>query len=71
MTRRIEPGKPCKLGAHSDEEGTNFALFSAHAQKVELCLFDEAGKTETDRIALPERSGSIWHGYVPGLKPGA
>ncbi|WP_425072453.1 glycogen debranching protein GlgX [Sagittula sp. S175] len=71
MTERYEtkPGRPNRLGANWDGEGTNFALFSDHAHKVTLCLFDEGGK-ETQRIDLPERSGAIWHGYVPGLAPG-
>ena len=66
MTR----GKPSPLGAHFDGEGVNFAVFSAHADKVELCLFDETGAKELQRLALPERQGDIWHGYVSGLKPG-
>jgi isoamylase len=49
----------------------NFALFSAHATKVELCLFDRAGKEEQQRIELPEFTDEIWHGYVSGLGPGA
>ncbi len=67
----IQPGSPSRLGAHFDGEGVNFALFSEHASRVNLCLFTEDGKTELVRLALPERNGAIWHGYVPGLKPGA
>jgi isoamylase len=67
--REIRPGDYTRLGAHYDGEGVNFALFSAYADKVELCLFDGAG-AETDRIALPEFTNEIWHGYVPGLKAG-
>ncbi len=63
-------GNPDKLGAHADKSGVNFALFSAHATKVELCLFDETGTIETARIPLPERTDDIWHGHVEGLKPG-
>ncbi|MBP0482476.1 glycogen debranching protein GlgX [Sagittula salina] len=62
-------GRGNRLGAHWDGEGTNFALFSDHAHKVTLCLFDAAG-VETHRIDLPERSGAIWHGFIPGLAPG-
>src|SRR5690606_15760070 len=52
-------------------EGVNFALYSEFATKVELCLFDSPeSKTESLRIALPERSHQIWHGYIPELKPG-
>ena len=66
----IEAGKPDQLGAVYDGHGVNFSIFSAHATKVELCLFDETGQNETGRITLPEKTGDIWHGYLPGLKPG-
>ncbi len=52
------------------EPGVNFALFSANATHVELCLFDDGGKTETTRIKLPEYTNEVFHGYVPGLRPG-
>ena len=64
------PGSPFPLGATPDDEGVNFALFSRHAAKVELCLFDESGKRETQRITLRERTDFVWHGYVPGMRPG-
>jgi isoamylase len=67
---RVWPGLPIPLGATWDGEGVNFALFSAHAEKVELCLFDERGKGETARIPLPEFTHEIWHGYFPDVKPG-
>lgn len=67
----IQPGNPSRLGAHFDGEGVNFALFSEHASRVNLCLFAEDGTTELIRLAMPERNGAVWHGYVPGLKPGA
>ena len=54
-----------------DGKGVNFALFSANATRVELCLFDEEGKEERQRIDLPEFTDEIWHGYVPTLEPGA
>ena len=66
---RVWPGKPYPLGATWDGSGTNFALFSAHAEKVELCLFDDAGK-EAARVALPEYTHEIWHGYLPDVRPG-
>jgi len=66
---KLGPGNPRPLGATSDGRGVNFALFSANATRVDLCLFDENG-TETARIALPEYTDEIWHGYVPGLAPG-
>ena len=49
----------------------NFALFSANATRVELCLFDERGRSETTRIELPEYIDEIWHGYIPHVRPGA
>ncbi|MDP9812289.1 glycogen operon protein [Rhizobium tibeticum] len=65
----IEPGDFAMLGATPTEGGVNFALFSAHAERVELCLFDVEGRNET-RISLPEYTNEIWHGHIPGLKPG-
>lgn len=67
----MQPGNPSRLGAHFDGDGVNFALFSEHASRVSLCLFAEDGTTELTRLALPERNGAVWHGYVPGLMPGA
>jgi isoamylase len=58
------------LGATPDGEGVNFALFSTHAEKVELCLFDSSGSREEGRIALPEYTDAVWHGYLPGAAPG-
>ena len=68
--RRIQPGSPSPLGATWDGRGVNFALFSEHAEKVELCLFEPGGKRETERIVLPEYTNQIWHGYIVGLHPG-
>ena len=58
------------LGATFDGKGTNFALFSSSAQKVELCLFDEKGLNETSRIEIKENDCNIWHIYLEGIKPG-
>jgi len=66
----ILPGEHTRLGANCDDEGVNFAVFSAHAQRVELCIFSDDGKSEVERLVLPEFTNEIWHGYVPGLKPG-
>lgn len=66
----IKAGRACELGAVFDGDGTNFALFSAHAERVELCLFDESGGTETARITLPEYTDEVFHGYLPGIGPG-
>jgi isoamylase len=67
---RVTEGTPAHLGAKADANGVNFALFSANATRVELCLFDADGKRETARIPLPEYTDEVWHGYVPGLAPG-
>jgi glycogen operon protein len=69
-TRDILPGDPRLLGARFDGAGANFALFSTHAERVELCIFDAKGKREVERLTLPEYTDEIWHGYVPGLGPG-
>ncbi|WP_295976121.1 glycogen debranching protein GlgX [uncultured Xanthomonas sp.] len=71
LTRRsrIREGLPYPLGATWDGLGVNFALYSAHATKVELCLFDDRGR-EIERIALPEYTDEIWHGYLPDARPG-
>jgi isoamylase len=68
--RSIVAGDHTRLGAVYDGQGVNFAVFSENATKIELCLFSPDGQRETDRVALPDRTGAIWHGYVPGLKPG-
>ncbi|MBD8643221.1 MULTISPECIES: glycogen debranching protein GlgX [unclassified Stenotrophomonas] len=65
---RVREGRPFPQGATFDGEGTNFALFSAHATRVDLCLFDDAGNEE--RIELPEYTNEVWHGYLPDVKPG-
>ncbi len=65
------PGDFRTLGATWDGQGVNFALFSAHAERVELCLFDDSGQRETGRYVMPEQTHDIWHGYLPGLRPGA
>ena len=62
------PGAPYPLGATYDGSGTNFALFSEVAERVDLCLFDDKGK-ET-KIRLPERDAFVWHGYLPNVGPG-
>ena len=67
---RVKEGSPAAHGAIWDGDGTNFTLFSAHATKVELCLFDSLGERECERIALPEYTDQIWHGYVPEVHPG-
>ncbi|MFL9824505.1 glycogen debranching protein GlgX [Rhodoplanes sp. SY1] len=67
---RVEPGAPYPLGATFDGRGTNFAIFSANAEKIELCLFDNSGRRETDRIVLPAVTEDVWHAYLPQVVPG-
>ncbi len=66
----IREGRPFPLGATWDGLGVNFALFSAHATKVELCLFDLNGERELERIELPEYTDEVWHGYLRDARPG-
>jgi len=68
---RVREGNAQAHGAIWDGKGTNFTLFSANATKVEVCLFDSAGETELERIALPEYTDLIWHGYIPDVHPGS
>src|SRR6185295_1988144 len=70
MTSRLSGGAPSTLGATPDRHGTNFALASVHAERVELCLFDETGQRELERIPLPERTGDVWHGHVADVRAG-
>ena len=67
---RLSSGLPHPLGATWDGRGTNFALFSANAEGVELCLFDRQGRREVERIALPECTEDVWHGYLNDVIPG-
>jgi isoamylase len=75
-TPALEAGSPQPLGAYWTGRGTNFAVFSAHAERVELCLFDESGRQEIARLDLPARTENLWHGFLParfggpGLKYG-
>ncbi|PYG27978.1 glycogen debranching protein GlgX [Pelagimonas varians] len=66
----LSGGTANTLGAHHDGEGVNFAVFSENATRVELCLFSADGSTEQARIALPERTGPVWHGYLSDLPVG-
>ena len=68
---KLLPGQPYPLGATWDGKGVNFALFSQHAEAVELCLFDAArNRRETTRIKLPQKTQHVWHGYLPDVRPG-
>ncbi|WP_347917737.1 glycogen debranching protein GlgX [Paracoccus marcusii] len=68
QTIAMTAGRPTPLGATFDGAGVNFAVFSQHAERAVLCLFDERNR-ET-RVDLPEREGHVWHGHVEGLRPG-
>ncbi len=67
---RLREGLPYPCGASWDGRGTNFALFSAHATRVELCLFDAPHGREIERITLPEYTNQIFHGRLDGIGPG-
>src|SRR5215468_2326595 len=67
---RASAGAPYPLGATVGRRGTNFALFSAHAERIELCLFDATGTREHARVIVPERTGDIWHVHLADVKPG-
>jgi len=66
----VWPGRPYPRGATWDGQGVNFALFSEHAERVELCLFNPSGRREGQRIELRERTDHVWHCYLPEARPG-
>ena len=66
MSSGLKPGKSAPLGATVCKQGVNFALFSEHAERVELCLFGHDGKQAEQRFDLVRRSDDIWHGLLPG-----
>ena len=68
--REVGPGSPESLGVTPGPHGANVAVFSAHATAIELCLYDRAGQREVERIALPERTGDVRHGFVAGVAAG-
>jgi glycogen operon protein len=70
LSTRVTQGRPNPLGATWTGLGVNFALFSANATKVELCLFDNSGETELERIELPEYTNEVFHGFLPDARPG-
>ena len=67
---RLAPGSPYPLGATWDGLGTNFAVFSAHAERIDLCLFDPSGKRQIAQFMLPEFTDEVWHGYLPNAQLG-
>jgi isoamylase len=66
----VWPGRPDPGGATWDGEGVNFTLYSEHAEAVELCIFDDTGRREVQRITLKERTDQVWHCYLPEARPG-
>jgi isoamylase len=67
----VWPGRPDPLGATADAGGVNFALYSAGARRVEVCLLEgSGGRLSERRVVLPERTDHVWHGYLPGVRPG-
>ena len=68
---KMQAGHTHQLGSTYDGEGVNFAIFSAHAEKVEVCVFDQSGEHEIARHQLHHKIHDVWHGYLPGLQPGA
>jgi len=67
---RLEAGSPYPLGATFDGLGVNFAVFSANADRIDLCLFEPTGRKEIARLELPEWTDEVWHGYLPYARPG-
>ncbi len=70
MAHAISPGRPFPLGVTPEADGSNVAVYSAHAERIELCLLDGDGSRETDRLQLPERTDGVFHGFVAGLATG-
>ncbi len=66
----LEEGSPNPRGASYNGRGVNFALFTANATRVEVCVYDDSGQNEIGRFDLPEYTDEVWHGFVPGLAPG-
>jgi len=69
-TSSLQVGHAWPMGAHFDGNGINFAVFSAHALAIELCVFDSTGTQELTRLRLPGHTSDVWHGYLPGAQPG-
>ncbi|MGN6484557.1 MAG: glycogen debranching protein GlgX, partial [Thermomicrobiales bacterium] len=67
---RIRPGRPYPLGSTWDGHGTNFAVFSEHAEAIEICLYEDGEETPSRVFSLPEQTTRVWHGYIDGVAPG-
>ncbi|HEX7821874.1 MAG TPA: glycogen debranching protein GlgX [Sphingobium sp.] len=70
LPARLDGGSPYPLGVSFDGLGVNFAIFSANAERIELCLFDPSGRNEIARFDLPECTDEVWHGFLPHARPG-
>ena len=70
MPERLEAGSPYPLGATFDGLGVNFAVFSANADAIDLCVFEPDGRRQIACLSLPEWTDEVWHGYLPGARPG-
>jgi isoamylase len=70
LPERLDAGSPYPLGSTFDGLGVNFAVFSAHAERIDLCLYDPSGRKEIARFPLPECTDEVWHGYLPDARPG-
>ncbi len=68
---RVEPGSDVPLGVSLVDGGVNVAVASHHAEAIDVCFFDATGGNEVERVRLPERSGDVWHGHIPGIVAGA
>ena len=70
LPAQLDAGRPYPLGATFDGLGVNFAVFSASAERIDLCLFESGGRREIVRYPLPECTDEVWHGYLPDARPG-
>jgi isoamylase len=70
LPHRLSAGSPYPLGSSFDGLGVNFAVFSANAERIDLCLYDPGGRREIARFPLPECTDEVWHGYLPDARPG-
>src|SRR5690606_24175051 len=70
VAQGLQAGRIHPMGSTWDGKGVNFALFSAHAEKVELCLFSRDGSTELQRLPMPDLTNQVWNGYLEGAGPG-
>lgn len=70
LADKLQPSPDARLGATTDGRGTHFAVFSEHAEAIELCIFDETGRHEISRMRMPACTNGVWHGYLAGADAG-